>query len=119
MSTVSMTYPEFRRRECLVDGRLVHLSGHEAEMLLALLLTPPDRVLEKETLVEVLWPDPDTQPLTAINILTVLKYKLRSKGVKIDTAYGRGFTILEEHRGGRPDRRRRHWFDGGHMRWAA
>jgi two-component system response regulator RegX3 len=47
---------DFERREVSVDGRPVHLSRREFD-LLAVLLTPVRRVRTREELIDLLWPD--------------------------------------------------------------
>jgi DNA-binding response OmpR family regulator len=94
-----MTLPQYRRRECLLDGAPIHLSPHEAELVALLLVSPPDRPLAYETLVEGLWPDPDTQALTALGVLGSVVVKLRRKGVPIETEWGWGFFISARERG--------------------
>jgi DNA-binding response OmpR family regulator len=101
MSRVSMTYPEYLRNQCMLDGVRIHLSPHETELLAMLLVTRPDRVAEYEAMVEVIWPNPDEQALTAMKSVTVLKYRLAGKGIEIKTERGRGLHIAEENRGGR------------------
>jgi DNA-binding response OmpR family regulator len=104
MNQVSMTHPECLRHQCRVNGTIVPLSPMETDLLAALLITKPDRVLTYETMIELLWPNPDTQALNARKIMTILKYRLQLKGVVIVTTWGRGYTIPERNRGGRPAR---------------
>jgi hypothetical protein len=106
---VSMTLPQYARQECGVDGRPVHLTPHEADLLATLLVSPPDRLADYDLLIEALWPDADQQPLTAINIVHVLLVRLRRKGVTIHTGWGRGLVVPPEARGGplAPEPRRR------------
>lgn len=99
-----MTHPEYLRQQCMVDGERKRLTPMETELVALLLVSPPDRTIEYGTLIEALWPNPDDQPLWAPNILTILKYRLRRKGITIVTVWGRGFTIPEDARGGRPVR---------------
>lgn len=102
MSRVSMTLPQFYRCEANVDGTLVHLTPMETEMVSLLLTSPPDRAVGYWTLVEGLWPNPDTQALTADQVLHVMAAKLRRKGIAITTWWGRGMYIPRHARGAPP-----------------
>lgn len=108
MLTVSMTARQLARGECTVNDLIrVHLTPCEANLLALLLITPPNSVVEFDTIIEALWPNPDTQPLTTTKIISVLKYKLRKKGIEITPCWGRGvYSISAEQRGGRYAMRR-------------
>jgi DNA-binding response OmpR family regulator len=92
---VSMTLPQYRRRKVIVDGVPIHLTPHEAELVALLLTSSPDVTISKETLVEAIWPHPDTQAETAFKIIDVLVGRCRKKGVPIVTDWGWGFSIVE------------------------
>ena len=107
MKRVTLTFPESLRRQCMVDGRSVHLSPFEAELLALLLMTPPGHMVDYRTIIEVIWPDPDTQAWSTGRCISVLRVKLVRKGIAIETEYGVGYrSIPAEFRGGRPERRR-------------
>ena len=72
---IRMTWPMLQRRECWVK---VDLFPQEAE-LLALLLLRRGQIVTREEIVEVLWPDADTQALTAPHRVDVLLAGLRQK----------------------------------------
>jgi DNA-binding response OmpR family regulator len=97
---VAMTLPQYRRGEVSVDGVPVHLTPNEAELVALLLASPPDRGLTKETLIEAIWPNPDTQAVTAPKVIDVMVMRARKKGVPIETVWGRGFVIPEHVRDG-------------------
>jgi DNA-binding winged helix-turn-helix (wHTH) protein len=101
MMKVSMTLPQMRRGECVLgDALIVRLTPCELSLLALLLVTPPGRVVEYDEIIETLWPDPDTQPLTAPKIISVIKYRLQLKGIHIDCYWGRGcYSIPAENRG--------------------
>jgi DNA-binding winged helix-turn-helix (wHTH) protein len=104
---LSMTIPEALRGEVMVDGNRVHLTPTEMRLVSLLLVTPPDSVIETYDLIEALWPNPDTQPETAPKIISVMRYKLVHKGIRIRTCWGRGmWSFSPEERGGRPVRQR-------------
>jgi DNA-binding response OmpR family regulator len=120
MRHISMTVPESLRGEVMVDGARIHLTPLEMRMVSALLVTPPDRVIETYDLIEIMWPNPDTQPETATKIITVVKYKLLTKGIDIRNCWGRGlYAFPAEKRGGRPVRRHVPMFTDEAYSWAA
>lgn len=78
---ISMTWPQYQRRECKL---MVSLSPHEAEIVFALLIRRPCPMTAGE-LVEVLYPDPDAEPAYAQNIVCRTVINARRKGVPIVT----------------------------------
>lgn len=108
MTTISMTAAQLARGECVIgDMFRVRLTPCEINLLALLLITPPSCVVEFETIIEAMWPDPDTQPLTTIKIVSVIKYRLSLKGIPIDSCWGRGlYSIPAERRGSRYSMRR-------------
>jgi len=66
---------DYVRREVTVDGRPVHLSRKEFD-LLAVLLQPARRVRSRDTLIDLLWPD---TYLTDTRTLDTHIHRLRSK----------------------------------------
>jgi DNA-binding response OmpR family regulator len=98
MSWVAMTVPDYQRRSCVVDGHRVHMSRMQTEFLALLLVRHPHHIAEPEALIEALWPNPDTQALTATNVISQLVLRLRKRGVPIETIWGRGYRITEEAR---------------------
>jgi DNA-binding response OmpR family regulator len=94
-----MSLPQYARHEVSLDGRAVHLSPLETEMVATLLVASPYGV-SYETLIECMWPDPDLSPLTIKTCVSVHVARLRNKGVPIERNWGRGLAIPEEHRGG-------------------
>lgn len=85
---VAMTWPQYRRRQCSLDGRVIRLRGQEAEILLMLLLSNPDGFLPRDQLIEAMWPDPDFEPESApISYFHVYMTRLRRLGVVIENRY--------------------------------
>ena len=87
---------DYVRREVTVDGRAVHLSRKEFD-LLATLLHPAQRVRSRDELIDLLWPD---TYLTDTRTLDTHIHRLRSKlepdpgdPVYIVTVRGVGFRI--------------------------
>ncbi len=58
---ITMTWPQYQRRECQVGDFVLPLSPREAEVLLVLLMRYP-RETELATLIGALWPLPDDEP---------------------------------------------------------
>lgn len=119
MNHIGMTVPQYRGHRCTINGRPVQLRPMMAELVALLLVSPPDRAADYETLVEALWPDPDLQPLAALNIIHVMVAKLRRQGVPIANEWGRGYFIPRTARGSRARRRTKHFCRRCHQRLAA
>jgi DNA-binding SARP family transcriptional activator len=94
-----MTLPQALRCEALCDDVIVRFSPMCHELLTLLLLSSPKRLLTLTTIVEVLWPDPDIQPLGATNRIHKCMMQLRRAGVDIEGQHGRGWRIPESARG--------------------
>lgn len=101
---ISMTLPQYRRRECAVDGRCVRLKPAEAETLALLLVNGPDRFLSGDELIEALWPNPDFEPNWALAIVWRRIHELRAYGVPIENCYKRGWRIPRHARAAGPER---------------
>ena len=99
MPRACMTLPQYRRGEVSVDGVPVHLTPNETELVALMLVSDPNQIVDRDTFIEVIWPNPDTQPDTAPKIIDVMVMRCRKKGVPIDTSWGWGFRILEHNRG--------------------
>jgi len=91
---ISMTLPQSKRREVSVNGRTVTLSPNEHK-LVELLLLRGDALTSLGGAIEYIWPNPDLEPEWAFNIVTVLIYRTRKKGVPIETFHGRGYSIWQ------------------------
>lgn len=61
ISMITMTWPQYRRRQCSVGNWIVKLSPTETELLSTLLIRYPNPVTITE-LVEAVYPDPDAEP---------------------------------------------------------
>jgi hypothetical protein len=58
---ISMTWPQYLRRECRIGDFLIPLSPIETELLLVLLVRYPAPVTVGE-LIDAIYPDPDREP---------------------------------------------------------
>jgi DNA-binding response OmpR family regulator len=58
---ISMTWPEYQRRQCRIGAFVVQLTPLETELLSALLVGYPHSVTI-EALIESAYPDPDSEP---------------------------------------------------------
>jgi DNA-binding response OmpR family regulator len=100
---VSMTVPQMRRHECTIDGTVVRLPPQVADLLALLLMRSPDDIVDRATIIEAIWPNPDLQPLTATIAIRVYVAALRRIGVPVETighSKGcRGWRIPVEARG--------------------
>lgn len=92
---VSMTWPQYRRRQCVLGGQGVRLTPRETDVVSTLLLSPPDRFTPVSALTDSLWPNPDDEPanLNAPNYLSVYVRKLRRRGMAIEGQRGWGWRI--------------------------
>jgi DNA-binding response OmpR family regulator len=73
---VSMTVPQYARREATIDGQRVFMTPAERDLLALLLIRGP-RLTTREQMIEWLWPDPDREPETAQNGVEVRLSRLR------------------------------------------
>lgn len=81
-----MTWPQYRHRECIVNGVKRRLEPREAEFVLLLLLGDPAKFLTNEHFIEALWPNPDDEPESAsANMVSVYMSRLRRRhGIVIE-----------------------------------
>jgi DNA-binding response OmpR family regulator len=101
---ISMTLPQFRRNQCVVDGRTIRLSPMISEVLSMLLAAGPDRFVSRAEFVESLWPNPDCQPEFAFKIVDICVSRLRGHGVTIETLRHVGWLIPRVAREAAPQR---------------
>jgi DNA-binding response OmpR family regulator len=91
VSEISMTWPQYRRGCCVADSEQVYLSPTQTEIL-AVLLLRRGRLVAREELWELVWPDPDEAPDIKNIDVQVCKLRQRIGGV-IETEWGRGYRI--------------------------
>lgn len=90
---ISMTWPQALRREVAVDGRAIRLSPLEHDVVAAILMAPPDRELSTPDLIERVWPNADTQPECARQVLRSTVSRARRRGVPILSANWKGYSL--------------------------
>jgi DNA-binding response OmpR family regulator len=73
---ISMTVPQYRRREVTINGHCVTMAGKRHELLAALLVNR-GQWLTYDQIIEIMWPDPDNQPLTALGCIDQALLRLR------------------------------------------
>jgi len=96
---ITMTWPDYRRRQCRVDGWPVSLSPAMTEIL-SMLLMRRGQVVSTGEIIDALWPDPDTSPDDGISVLKVQICKLRQRiGGVIATRPQHGYIIDLPHAG--------------------
>lgn len=88
---VSMTWPQYLRQECTVRGHRIHLPPKQLDMLLFLMLHK-GKVVQRDSIVDFLWPGADGGPLWAANMIDVYLVRLRRTLGKhrFETMHGRG-----------------------------
>jgi DNA-binding response OmpR family regulator len=96
---VSMTWPEYLAGCCRINGRLTRLTFLQTEILLALLLQKPERLMGQSEMIERIWPDPDSEPEYARGVFTITVMALRRIGVTIEAQRTRGYRIPRHARG--------------------
>jgi DNA-binding response OmpR family regulator len=94
---VSMTWPQYRRHECTIDGVTVRLRPQQAELLSVLLVGSPVGFLHADALIEGVWPDPDREPDTAENCIAVYIGQLRRLGVTIEARFHCGRSVRQHN----------------------
>jgi DNA-binding response OmpR family regulator len=100
VSEISMTWPQYRRGCCLLDGEQVYLTPTQTEII-AVLLVRRGCVIEREDLWEWVWPNPDAAPDMKNIDVQVCKLRQRLGGV-IENEWGRGYRIpLPGHEAGK------------------
>lgn len=80
----------YRRNEVDVGGLIVRLSPLEAEVLSTIIMRP---LTSRAQIIEAVWPDPDLEPDSAHNMVSVTISRLRRKGVPVACRHGLGFEI--------------------------
>lgn len=93
---ISMTWPMHERCEVRVGARTVHLSPHERDMLVALMLRPG--FVARGELIEVMWPNPDDEPEYSEGSVVVYILRLRAKGITIWSQRTVGYALADRHR---------------------
>lgn len=88
-----MTWPQYCRRECTFDGRIVSLTKHQTELLSTLLMRR-GQVVPHSDLIEALYPDPDNSPGLEADAMKQHMVLLRFRiPAGIHTEFGVGFSI--------------------------
>ena len=95
---IGMTWPQYRRCEVAVSGRVVKLSPQAAD-LIAFMLIRRGHALSRGELVEMLWPNPDREPEWAERQIDVLIHRTRRLiGFGwIEGIWGRGYRLVHDH----------------------
>lgn len=75
---ISMTMPQYRRRECRYRGETVKLTPTETEIV-STLLALRGRCVPRQELIEILWPNPDDEPEWSYNQIAQYIRRLRRK----------------------------------------
>lgn len=92
-SSISMTWPEYRRRECRIDGNPVSLKQQDADVLLLFLIRRGE-IIPHIDIIEMLWPNPDAAPDYETDCCRTLVSRLRRTcGITINVEWGRGYCL--------------------------
>lgn len=88
-----MTWPQYQRGECTVDGRPIFMPRLRTEILSTLLMRR-GCVVSCYELSDLCWPDPDDMPDRPEDNVKVHVCKLRTQMPDvIETVWGRGYRI--------------------------
>jgi DNA-binding response OmpR family regulator len=90
--SVRITLPMARRHQAEINGRVIRLPT-QTYQLLELIVLRGDLFSSYDELVEMLWPDPDLQPLTARDIVQTYICRLRKLGVRFSVFHGLGYRL--------------------------
>ncbi len=66
---ISMTWPQYLRGECRVDGRVLKLQGRMMVDALAILLMRYPAPVHRDEFIEAFYPDPDKEPDCALQVV--------------------------------------------------
>jgi DNA-binding response OmpR family regulator len=89
---ISMTFRQYRRNRCIIDGRSVSLTPMFAETLATLLAAGP-RFVSRSELIENLWDNPEDEPASAWQMIDRCILGLRRSGVVIETHWKEGWRV--------------------------
>jgi DNA-binding response OmpR family regulator len=98
-----MTVPQWQRRRCRLNGRLVRLSPLATELLAVLLVRDPAGFVSLNDLIEALW-HPDLEPEYPDRVVSHYVIALRRLGIPIENERGFGWRIPRWAREGAPMR---------------
>ena len=102
---ISMTVPQYRRRECTINGEVVRLRwSYRRDVLVALLLSHPDYYVSRAELIASVFSEPDLQPDYAADVIRQGIHFLRRWGVTIESRLGFGWRIPRHAREALPVR---------------
>lgn len=93
-SNVSMTWPQYLRRQCVYKGKLYKLTKMEIEVILVLLLNHP-RPVNRDALIEALYCFDDREPDYGYNCVNQFIARIKKK-IDRDVIVSRpyvGFTL--------------------------
>jgi DNA-binding response OmpR family regulator len=89
---ISMTFRQYRRNRCIIDGRSVSLTPMFAETLATLLAAGP-RFVSRSELIESIWGNPEHEPATVDHQIDRCVLGLRRCGVIIETHWKQGWRV--------------------------
>ena len=75
---ISMTWPQYERKDCSFRGQVIRLTTTECEIVSTLLMRRGQAV-PYEDIIGALWPNPDLEPDYAYNIIMQYRRKLTRK----------------------------------------
>lgn len=80
---VSMTVQQYAQKRCSVDGKEIHLSKTERDLVLCLLLARPGTYVSRNQLIDFIYGEDEPESINTI--FGVYVSRIRGKGLKISS----------------------------------
>lgn len=94
----AMTTADASLYQCRVDGKIVKLSPVRLTLMLHFVGKHPDHYTTREELIELLWPNANTQPDAPFETITSHILQLRRMGICIVNRHGGGYRLAPQVR---------------------
>jgi DNA-binding response OmpR family regulator len=61
MTKISMTWPQYQRRECTIKGKVIFLTPIQCKIIFIMLVNR-GKSISLTNMITYIWPDPDKEP---------------------------------------------------------
>lgn len=92
-SDISMTVPQMRRNQAVINGELKRITPFAHKLLVVLILNR-GRLLSRSELIERLYPNPDDEPEGIDKYMARMIGHLRVYGISIETIHTMGYRLI-------------------------